>query len=115
MVCIMYLKNLLDMVLIQAKLGDENKFYYDEKLKRWVETGVDQSQEEAVLAPPPMATKFSSSAGGSPMVDAKSSGESQGVGPNGSSSLSSSADLPPMPPGINQFSARGRLQGVRSR
>lgn len=93
----------------EAKLGDENKFYYDEKLKRWVEAGAEQSTEEAVLAPPPMVASFNSSSG-SPS-DVKSGGESQGQ----SAGVSSSADLPPMPPSINQFSARGRLHGVRSR
>lgn len=89
----------------EAKLGDENKFYYDEKLKRWVETGVEQSTEEAALAPPPIVASFNSSFG-TPSTDAKS---------GGNLSLSSSADLPPMPPSVNQFSARGRLSGVRSR
>lgn len=93
----------------EAKLGDENKFYYDEKLKRWVETGFEQSAEEAPLAPPPIVASFNSSFG-TPSTDAKSSGNLQSQ-----ASLSSSADLPPMPPSVNQFSARGRLSGVRSR
>ncbi|KAI5065238.1 hypothetical protein GOP47_0019933 [Adiantum capillus-veneris] len=93
----------------EAKLGDENKFYYDEKLKRWVEAGAEQSTQEAVLAPPPIMASFNSSSG-SPS-DAKSGGDSQGR----SASVSSSADLPPIPPSVNQFSARGRLHGVRSR
>eukprot|EP00250_Pteridium_aquilinum_P021698 c25199_g1_i1 orf=455-5497(+) len=97
----------------EAKLGDENKFYYDEKLKRWVEAGVEQSTEEVALAPPPIVASFNSSFG-TPSTDAKSGGELQGQGLS-ATSLSSSADLPPMPPSVNQFSARGRLHGVRSR
>ncbi|MCO5602339.1 hypothetical protein L7F22_056469 [Adiantum nelumboides] len=90
----------------EAKLGDENKFYYDEKLKRWVEAGAEQSTEETVLAPPPIAASFNLTSG-SPSDVKSAQGQSAGV--------SSSADLPPIPPSVNQFSARGRLHGVRSR
>ncbi|KAH7435616.1 hypothetical protein KP509_06G071900 [Ceratopteris richardii] len=94
----------------EAKLGDENKFYYDEKLKRWVEAGAEQSAEEASIAPPPMDSSFNSKAVGS-ASDSRFVAESQIQG----TALSSSADLPPIPPSNNQFSARGRLHGVRSR
>ncbi|XP_010539195.1 PREDICTED: protein transport protein SEC16B homolog [Tarenaya hassleriana] len=42
----------------QAKLGEENKFYYDEKLKRWVEKGAEISADEPALAPPPTTAAF---------------------------------------------------------
>ena len=39
-------------------MGETNKFYYDEKLKRWVEEGVDPPAEEAALPPPPTTAAF---------------------------------------------------------
>ncbi|KAM0870429.1 hypothetical protein ACQ4PT_040001 [Festuca glaucescens] len=48
----------------QAKLGQQNKFYYDEKLKRWVEEGAEIPAEEPPLPPPP--TKSSSYQNGMP-------------------------------------------------
>ncbi|CAK9173224.1 unnamed protein product [Ilex paraguariensis] len=100
----------------QAKLGDTNKFYYDEKLKRWVEEGVDPPAEEAVLAPPPTVT-FQNG-----MLDynLRSALKSEGSLSNGSPEFTSptpqeySSGIPPLPPTTNQFSARGRM-GVRSR
>ncbi|KAG8094149.1 hypothetical protein GUJ93_ZPchr0012g20605 [Zizania palustris] len=42
----------------QAKLGEQNKFYYDEKLKRWVEEGAEVPAEEPPLPPPPTKASF---------------------------------------------------------
>lgn len=42
----------------QAKLGEENQFYYDEKLKRWVERGKENLEEAKPLAPPPTSFSF---------------------------------------------------------
>ncbi|KAE9459402.1 hypothetical protein C3L33_08687, partial [Rhododendron williamsianum] len=42
----------------QAKLGEQNRFYYDEKLKRWVEEGAEAPAEEAALPPPPTIPEF---------------------------------------------------------
>ncbi|MCD7467026.1 hypothetical protein HAX54_004198 [Datura stramonium] len=101
----------------QAKLGDTNKFYYDEKLKRWVEEGAAPPAEEPALAPPPTTAAFQS---GAPDYNLKSVLKSEGNISNGSPDLKSptSADngpgIPPLPPTTNQFSARSRM-GVRSR
>ncbi|XP_049391481.1 protein transport protein SEC16B homolog [Solanum stenotomum] len=46
----------------QAKLGDSNKFYYDEKLKRWVEEGAELPAVEPPLVPPPTAPAFQNGA-----------------------------------------------------
>ncbi|GFZ01162.1 RGPR-like protein [Actinidia rufa] len=42
----------------QAKLGEKNRFYYDEKLKRWVEEGAEPPAEEAAPPPPPTTAAF---------------------------------------------------------
>ncbi|CAM0148744.1 unnamed protein product [Urochloa decumbens] len=100
----------------QAKLGDQNKFYYDEKLKRWVEEGAAIPSEEPPLPPPPTKPSFQN---GMPdhMLNGPMSG---GHAPNGVTEWKSSnfseqgLGMPPIPPSQNQFSARGRM-GVRSR
>lgn len=103
------------VLLLKAKLGEKNKFYYDEKLKRWVEEGVDPPAEEAALPPPP-TTAFQN---GTSDYNLKSAMK-EGSPPNGSPDLKNSTPsdhtpgIPPIPPGSNQFSARGRM-GVRSR
>ncbi|ODV58826.1 COPII coat assembly protein SEC16 ASCRUDRAFT_72237 [Ascoidea rubescens DSM 1968] len=40
-----------------AKLGEESKFYYDEKLKRWVNKDAPQEAETAAAPPPPPIKK----------------------------------------------------------
>ncbi|XP_062074743.1 protein transport protein SEC16A homolog [Humulus lupulus] len=100
----------------QAKLGEENKFYYDEKLKRWVEEGVEAPAEEAALPPPPTMTAFQN---GMSDYSLKSALKSEVSPPGGSPDSKSStpeysSGIPPIPPSSNQFSARGRM-GVRSR
>lgn len=109
-------RNLMPRVhLFQAKLGDTNKFYYDEKLKRWVEEGVEAPQEEAALAPPPIAANFASKA-----EDATSPDAQFGVGLGGAAppavpaAKNTHLGTPPVPPS-NQYSVRSRQQGVRSR
>lgn len=102
----------------QAKLGEKNKFYYDEKLKRWVEEGSEPAAEEPVLAPPPTTTSFQN---GTSDYNLKNTWKSEGPPANGSPEFKSpapserSSGIPPIPPGTNQFSARGRMAGVRSR
>ncbi|EES04327.1 hypothetical protein BDA96_04G004400 [Sorghum bicolor] len=101
----------------QAKLGDQNKFYYDEKLKRWVEEGAAVPAEEPPLPPPPTKPSFQNG-----MPDHKLNGPvSVNHAPNGVTEWKSSNSsdqgglgMPPIPPSQNQFSARGRM-GVRSR
>lgn len=97
-------------------MGDTNKFYYNEKLKRWVEEGVDPPAEEAALPPPPTMAAFQN---GSPDYSLKtalrsesmSSGSSEFVSPT---PASHTPGIPPIPAATNQFSARGRT-GVRAR
>ncbi|RCV04465.1 hypothetical protein SETIT_1G004100v2 [Setaria italica] len=100
----------------QAKLGDQNKFYYDEKLKRWVEEGAAIPAEEPPLPPPPTKPSFQNG-----MPDHNLNGPMSGShAPNGviewksSNSSEQGLGMPPIPPSQNQFSARGRM-GVRSR
>ncbi|KAF8380503.1 hypothetical protein HHK36_027990 [Tetracentron sinense] len=101
----------------QAKLGEENKFYYDEKLKRWVEEGTDPPAEEAALPPPPTTAAFQN---GVSDYNLKNAFNSEKVHTNGGPEIKSptplerSSGIPPIPPSSNQFSARGRM-GVRSR
>ncbi|KAJ1375448.1 Sec16, central conserved domain [Sesbania bispinosa] len=100
----------------QAKLGEKNKFYYDEKLKRWVEEGAELPAEETALPPPPTTAAFQNV---STEYNLKSAMKTDGLSPNEGSSIRTSSPelspgMPPIPPTSNQFSARSRL-GVRSR
>ncbi|KAF6141683.1 hypothetical protein GIB67_001235 [Kingdonia uniflora] len=100
----------------QAKLGEKNKFYYDEKLKRWVEEGTDPPIEETTPPPPPTMS-FQNGMSDYNMNDAF---RTEGYGSNGGPTIKSptpserNSGIPPIPPNSNQFSARGRI-GVRSR
>lgn len=102
----------------QAKLGEKNRFYYDEKLKRWVEEGAEPPPpEEAALPPPPTTAAFQNGMPDYNVKDApKTGGFPLDLGLETKSPISSerSSGIPPIPPSSNQFSARGRM-GVRSR
>ncbi|CAN8267122.1 unnamed protein product [Cochlearia groenlandica] len=101
----------------EAKLGDENQFYYDDKLKRWVERGVEPPAEEAALPPPPTLGTFkNNSPGYENKSDAKNKmSPSSGSWSSGSPTPSeNSSGIPPISQSSNQFSARGRM-GARSR
>lgn len=103
----------------QAKLGEKNKFYYDEKLKRWVEEGAESPAEEAALPPPPTTATFQN---GGTDYNLRSALKKEAPSHDGSVEFPSpnptpaenSSGIPPIPPSSNQFSARGRM-GVRSR
>ncbi|CAJ1943356.1 unnamed protein product [Sphenostylis stenocarpa] len=100
----------------QAKLGEKNKFYYDEKLKRWVEEGVEPPPEETALPPPPKTAVVQN---GSTEYSLKSTLKNGGLPSNEGYDLKTSshehtAGIPPIPPSTSQFSARSRV-GVRSR
>ncbi|CAL5381423.1 unnamed protein product [Camellia sinensis] len=94
----------------QAKLGEKNKFYYDEKLKRWLEEGIEAPAEEATLPPPP-SIAFQNRIEGSKIDNSHSNGGSEHKNP---SSSEWNSEVPPIPPSSNQFSAHGRV-GVRAR
>ncbi|KAF6009702.1 hypothetical protein HII12_003248 [Brettanomyces bruxellensis] len=42
---------------IKAKMGEENQFYYDEKLKRWINKNAPVEEQIADTAPPPPPMK----------------------------------------------------------
>ncbi|KFK31371.1 hypothetical protein AALP_AA6G103500 [Arabis alpina] len=102
----------------EAKLGKENQFYYDDKLKKWVEKGVTPPAEEAALPPPPTLGAFqNNSSGYENKSDMKNemSPPSSGSWSSGSPTPSeNSSGIPPVSQGSNQFSSRGRM-GVRAR
>ncbi|CAO2819857.1 unnamed protein product [Amaranthus hypochondriacus] len=100
----------------QAKLGDTNKFYYDEKLKRWVEEGAEPPPEESALPPPPTTAVFQNGKSDYNLKTALNNGLQATDGSAGSvsSTPESSPAFPPTLSSSNQFSARGRM-GVRSR
>ncbi|KAE8678024.1 Protein transport protein SEC16B-like protein [Hibiscus syriacus] len=101
----------------QAKLGERNKFYYDEKLKRWVEEGAEPPAEETALPPPPTTVAFQN---GTSDYNLNSVLKNEGSPPNGSPKLRNptpiehASGIPPIPTSSNQLSARGRM-GVRAR
>ncbi|KAL0329538.1 UNVERIFIED_CONTAM: protein transport protein SEC16B [Sesamum radiatum] len=82
----------------QAKLGETNKFYYDEKLKRWVEEGAEPPAEEAALPPPPTTGIFQN---GTSDYNLKSALQSEASHSNGSpefktpSSQDNNSGMPP--------------------
>ena len=98
-------------------MGETNRFYYDEKLKRWLEEGVDPPAEEAALPPPPTTGALQNGMSGYNLNNAL---KSDGALHNGSPEFKSltpsehSSGIPPMLPASSQFSARGQT-GVRSR
>ncbi|CAI9095794.1 OLC1v1031809C1 [Oldenlandia corymbosa var. corymbosa] len=99
----------------QAKLGDENKFYFDQNLKMWVEKGAEPPSMET--APPPLPT--STFQNGTSDYNLKTALKSEGPPSNGSPEyktppLDPGVGIPPLPPTTNQYSARSRV-GVRSR
>ncbi|GMJ01585.1 hypothetical protein like AT5G47490 [Hibiscus trionum] len=99
----------------QAKLGDENKFYYDEKLKRWVEEGVEPPAEETALPPPPTNAAFLNGVNDLSVKDTPKTESFHASNENKSSITSErSSGIPPIPPSSNQYSGRARM-GVRSR
>ncbi|WZZ87502.1 hypothetical protein YC2023_116081 [Brassica napus] len=87
----------------EAKLGDENQFYYDEKLKRWVEKGVEPPAEEAALPPPPTVGTYRSNSLG---YENKSEVKNEMSPPSGNLT-----GIPPISQGSNPFSARARPRG----
>ncbi|KAL6181301.1 hypothetical protein ACLB2K_047956 [Fragaria x ananassa] len=101
----------------QAKLGETNKFYYDEKRKRWVEEGAEPPAEEPALPPPPTTAAFQN---GISDYNLRSALKKEGSLTKGGPELHTStppgptSGTPPVPPSSNQFSARGRM-GIRSR
>ncbi|XP_073132895.1 protein transport protein SEC16B homolog isoform X2 [Henckelia pumila] len=101
----------------QAKLGDTNKFYYDDKLKRWVEEGAAPPAEEETLPPPPTTAIFQNGTSDYNLKTALQN-EISHVNRNpehgNTSPPDNSSGIPPLPPTSNQYSARGRM-GVRSR
>lgn len=106
-------------MLVKAKLGEKNKFYYDEKLKRWVEEGAESPAEEAALPPPPTTAPFQNGGTDYNLRSAlkKEAPSHDGIAefPSPNPTLAeNSSGIPPIPPSSNQFSARGRM-GVRSR
>ncbi len=89
----------------QAKLGDANKFYYDEKLKKWVEEGVDPTPDVAPPPPPPTTSSFVGSIPGP---------QEEGNAPP--QAVTSKPGTPPLAPSSsNYYSNRRQAGGVRSR
>lgn len=96
-------------------MGDANKFYYDEKLKRWVEEGVEPTPEESAPPPPPVTGAFQNGNSDYNLKNALNDGLNAVNGSPGSiTSTPESSPVPPSLPSSNQFSARNRM-GVRSR
>ncbi|XP_045789857.1 protein transport protein SEC16B homolog [Trifolium pratense] len=96
----------------QAKLGEKNKFYYDENLKRWVEEGAEPPAEETALAPPPTTATFQN---GLTDYNLKSALKTEGtLSKDKTSNPELTPGFPPIPPSTGHFSARGRV-GIRSR
>lgn len=102
----------------QAKLGESNKFYYDDKLKRWVEEGANVTAEESAPPPPPTNAVFQNGTTDYNMQHSfrnDSPPANNGVAESRSPTHSErSSGIPPIPSSSNQFSSRGRM-GVRSR
>lgn len=97
----------------QAKLGEKNKFYYDENLKRWLEEGAEPPGDEPALPPPPTSASLQNRTADhtGPKIDnLHSNSELEYKSP----SSEWNSGIPPIPPSSNHFSAHGRM-GVRAR
>lgn len=92
-------------------MGENNKFYYDDKLKRWVEEGAEPPAEEPALAPPPTTAAFMN---GVSCLDKKDESNNT-IHANGQAEFNSAnsfekkAGTPPLLSGANHFSACGRM------
>lgn len=105
------------MSLLKAKLGEANKFYYDEKLKRWVEEGAENPSEEATLPPPPSNAAFQNRMSDNTPKDERKVDNSQcngGSHHESQSPLEMNLGNQPIPCSSDQLSARGRT-GIRAR
>ncbi|KAJ6809169.1 protein transport protein SEC16B-like protein [Iris pallida] len=101
----------------QAKLGESNKFYYDENLKRWVEEGAEPPAEEVAPPPPPTSASLQNVMPYHNIDNASRSPSLAANGPpvtNYPNLQEQSSGIPPISLSPNQFSARARI-GVRSR
>ncbi|TXG62612.1 hypothetical protein EZV62_009606 [Acer yangbiense] len=99
----------------EAKLGEKNTFYYDEKLKRWVEEGAETpAEEEAALAPPPTFSVFQNGNNVNAAPKIESFQTISGTDKHSPITSDQSPGIPPIPPSSNQFSSRGKM-GVRTR
>ncbi|KAK8934949.1 hypothetical protein KSP39_PZI014831 [Platanthera zijinensis] len=102
----------------QAKLGESNKFYYDERLKRWVEEGAEIPAAEASLPPPPTAASLQNGISNYDVKNALNSNNSLSITDANGAKIDTPSEqgigFPPLPPSQNQFSAYSRA-GVRSR
>ena len=104
------------MLFIQGRLGEQSKFYYDEKLKMWREEGVDEIPD--LSPPPPPPTSFpAQSPAAAPEVPAPSSsmgleGHPSALSGGGDAGVSG---LPaPLPTGVSLFAAPDCSQGYSS-
>ncbi|RRT37316.1 hypothetical protein B296_00033601, partial [Ensete ventricosum] len=104
---------------VKVKLGQSNKFYYDEQLKTWVEEGAEPPAAEPALPPPPTATTFHN---GMPDYNISNTFKSvtnindafkwesltdrEGPVAKPLVPLEQKSTIPPTPPSQNQFSAR---------
>lgn len=98
---------------MKAKLGEKNKFYYDENLKRWLEEGAEPPGDEPALLPPPTSASLQNRTADhtGPKIDnLHSNSELEYKSP----SSEWNSGIPPIPPSSNHFSAHGRM-GVRAR
>ena len=87
---------------IRAKLGEKNKFVYDEKLKRWIDKSIPlEEQLKSSAPPPPPAAKKKPTEGSSSSISKPSSSSTplgpakQDMAPPASNSLNSAPLLGP--------------------
>ncbi|CAL5398065.1 unnamed protein product [Camellia sinensis] len=96
-----------------AALGEKNKFYYDENLKRWLEEGAEPPGDEPALPPPPPSASLQNRTADytGPKIDnLHSNSELEYKSP----SSEWNSGIPPTPPSSNHLSAYGCM-GVRAR
>ncbi|CAL5398061.1 unnamed protein product [Camellia sinensis] len=97
----------------QATLGEKNKFYYDENLKRWLEEGAEPPGDEPALPPPPPSASLQNRTADyiGPKIDnLHSNSELEYKSPSSEWNFG----ILPTPPSSNHLSVHGRM-GVRAR
>jgi hypothetical protein len=94
----------------QAKLGDENTMFYDEKRGRWVEPGKEGEADAGPLAPPP--TMRPGGMGSGTTGGSANQGQSPGGYENAPGGVPTGATPSPPPGSFSMRAAKGRSKYV---
>ncbi|KAA8916956.1 hypothetical protein TRICI_000923 [Trichomonascus ciferrii] len=102
---------------VRAKLGEENSFYYDEKLKRWVNKKAPvEEQKAAAPPPPPKASKTPSTTSTPTGFESSPNPSTGGTPPSGGPPPARPSTGPPKPStggGLDDLLAAAPASGAK--